>query len=89
MISSKESAREMLGLEKVNQVDYVAISVASPDDSLMLLKCTGAVPHVGGQLVKPGEPYYRIIRDWIASGAPIPAGAASPLTPHGEPPRSR
>src|ERR1700689_5151057 len=31
MISSKENARELLGLEKVNQVDYVAISVASPD----------------------------------------------------------
>jgi DNA-directed RNA polymerase subunit beta' len=31
MISSKESARELLGLEKVNQVDYVSISVASPD----------------------------------------------------------
>jgi len=31
MISSKESTRELLGLDKVNQVDYVAISVASPD----------------------------------------------------------
>jgi DNA-directed RNA polymerase subunit beta' len=31
MISSKENARELLGLEKVNQVDHVAISVASPD----------------------------------------------------------
>src|SRR5437588_5404652 len=31
MISSKESARELLGLEKVNQVEYVAIAVASPD----------------------------------------------------------
>jgi DNA-directed RNA polymerase subunit beta' len=31
MISSKETARELLGLDKVNQVDYVAISVASPD----------------------------------------------------------
>src|SRR5436305_1981240 len=31
MISTKESARELLGLEKVNQVEYVAISVASPD----------------------------------------------------------
>src|SRR4051794_20686533 len=31
MISTKESARELLGLDKVNQVDYVAISVASPD----------------------------------------------------------
>ena len=31
MISSKESTRELLGLDKVNQVDYVGISVASPD----------------------------------------------------------
>jgi DNA-directed RNA polymerase subunit beta' len=31
MISTKESARELLGLDKVNQVDYVGITVASPD----------------------------------------------------------
>ena len=31
MISQKESARELLGLDKVNQVEYVAISVASPE----------------------------------------------------------
>src|SRR5260370_18181812 len=31
MISTKESARELLGLEKVNQVEHVAIAVASPD----------------------------------------------------------
>ncbi len=31
MNSSKETARELLGLDKVNQVDYVAISVASPE----------------------------------------------------------
>src|ERR1700678_1071392 len=31
MISSKETARELLGLDKVNQVEYVAISVASPE----------------------------------------------------------
>jgi DNA-directed RNA polymerase subunit beta' len=29
--STKETARELLGLDKVNQVDYVAISVASPE----------------------------------------------------------
>src|SRR5206468_7978521 len=38
------------------------VNVASPDDSLMLLKPTGAVPHVGGQVMVPGEPYYEIIR---------------------------
>ncbi len=31
MISTKESARELLGLDKVNQVEYVAIQVASPE----------------------------------------------------------
>ncbi len=31
MISTKETARELLGLDKVNLVDYVAISVASPE----------------------------------------------------------
>ena len=46
-------------------------NIASPDDSLMLLKSTGAVPHVGGQVVRPGEPYYQIIRNWIASGAKL------------------
>ncbi len=45
------------------------VNIASPDDSLMLMKATGAVPHVGGQLFKPGEPNYEIIRRWIAGGA--------------------
>jgi DNA-directed RNA polymerase subunit beta' len=31
MISTKETARELLGLDKVNLVEYVAISVASPE----------------------------------------------------------
>lgn len=47
------------------------VNVAAPDESLMLLKSTGSVPHVGGQLVKPGEPYYQTIRDWIAGGAAL------------------
>src|SRR3974390_1007730 len=31
MTNSKENARELLGLEKVNQVDYIGITLASPD----------------------------------------------------------
>jgi DNA-directed RNA polymerase subunit beta' len=31
MMNAKDSARELLGLDKVNLVDYVAISVASPE----------------------------------------------------------
>lgn len=41
---------------------------AAPDQSLMLLKASGAVPHVGGGLTQPGERYYEIIRRWIANG---------------------
>jgi hypothetical protein len=40
----------------------------APDQSLMLLKASGAIPHVGGQLTKPGEPYYELLRQWIAQG---------------------
>ena len=36
------------------------VNLASPDDSLMLLKATAGVPHMGGQLIKPGE---RLLRD--------------------------
>lgn len=45
------------------------VNLASPEDSLMLDKPTGASPHVGGQLFKPGEAYHAILRAWIADGA--------------------
>ncbi len=44
------------------------VNPASPDDSLMLLKPSGAVPHAGGQLTRPGEAYYETLRAWIAGG---------------------
>jgi WD40 repeat protein/mono/diheme cytochrome c family protein len=47
------------------------INLASPDDSMMLLKPTAAVPHIGGGLIQPGEPYYEILRSWITDGAKL------------------
>lgn len=47
------------------------INRAAPENSLMLLKATGAVPHVGGQVTKVGEPYYEIVKSWIAEGMPL------------------
>jgi len=47
------------------------VNLASPDDSLMLLKATGAVPHVGGKLIDRDDMYYRIIRRWIEQGATL------------------
>ncbi len=45
------------------------VNVASPDESLMLLKPTGQVPHQGGKVLEPESKYYSIIRKWIAEGA--------------------
>lgn len=44
------------------------INRAAPDQSLMLLKPAGVIPHVGGVLMQPGQPYYDVIRSWIAGG---------------------
>ncbi|NDD40255.1 MAG: hypothetical protein EB082_17910, partial [Verrucomicrobia bacterium] len=46
-------------------------NVASPDDSLMLLKATAAVPHQGQQVFQPGDANYRIVREWIGAGAKL------------------
>ncbi|MFO0916005.1 MAG: DUF1549 domain-containing protein [Pirellulales bacterium] len=47
------------------------VNLASPDQSLMLLKATASVPHQGGQLTQPDSSYYRLLRAWIADGAQL------------------
>ncbi len=47
------------------------VNIASPADSLMLLKATAAVPHEGGQLTQPANQYYAILHEWIANGAKL------------------
>jgi WD40 repeat protein/mono/diheme cytochrome c family protein len=47
------------------------VNIASPAQSLMLLKPTAAVPHTGGQVFKPGSVYYEALREWIAAGAQL------------------
>jgi hypothetical protein len=49
---------------------------AAPDRSLMLLKPSGGVPHVGGVLFQPGHPYYELLRTWIAEGVVFDPKAA-------------
>jgi WD40 repeat protein len=52
------------------------VTVASPDDSLMLLKTVAEVPHEGGRRTLPDEKYYHILREWIAGGAKLNLAAA-------------
>jgi len=44
---------------------------AAPDQSLMLLKATGSIPHVGGVRTDVDSRYYKTIRAWITGGAKL------------------
>ncbi len=49
---------------------------ASPENSLLLLKGTGKVPHGGGRKLAVDSPEYRKILEWIVAGTPrTPADA--------------
>ena len=43
---------------------------SSPDHSLLLLKATNSVPHEGDKRFEKDSEFYRVIRQWIAEGAP-------------------
>ena len=47
------------------------VNVASPDDSLMLLKAVAEVPHEGGRVMTADSKYYQILRQWISAGAKL------------------
>lgn len=41
-----------------------------PDQSLILRKGSGRMPHQGGVRFQPTDTAYRVLRDWIAAGCP-------------------
>jgi Protein of unknown function (DUF1553)/Protein of unknown function (DUF1549)/Bacterial Ig-like domain (group 2) len=47
------------------------LNLFRPDDSLLLLKATGRVPHQGGKRTAVGSREYELLRTWIARGAPL------------------
>jgi hypothetical protein len=49
---------------------------ASPDQSLLLLKAGGGMPHGGGIRIPPDRPEYETLRHWIAQGCPVGAADA-------------
>ena len=44
---------------------------AAPGQSLMLLKSTGATPHVGGAVMTDGNRDYQLLHGWISSGTKL------------------
>lgn len=54
----------------VNEMIGRRINVAAPEQSLLLLKSIGAVPHTGGKLFPKESEYYQTLNKWIEAGAP-------------------
>jgi len=56
------------------------VNLIEPAKSLLLLKPTEVVPHVGGRKFEPGTPAYEVLSRWLATGAPGPAAGDATLT---------
>jgi hypothetical protein len=52
------------------EADGRRIDRMQPENSLLLQKAIAEVPHQGGRRLAKDEAGYRILRDWIAAGAP-------------------
>jgi hypothetical protein len=46
------------------------INLALPEESLLLTKVTGKVPHTGGERFKANTQYYKTLLTWLKAGAP-------------------
>lgn len=53
------------------------ISPAAPEQSLLLLKATGQMPHGGGQRITRNDKAHQVLQRWIRNGAP-PAAVDAP-----------
>src|ERR1051325_6375123 len=56
------------------------VVAGDPEHSLMLLKPTMTIGHGGGERIKKGSADYKIVADWIRSGAPRPKETDARLT---------
>jgi hypothetical protein len=57
------------------------INLAFPEDSLLLTKSTGKVPHTGGTRFKEDTEYYATVMRWLDAGAPQDsANVAKPIS---------
>jgi hypothetical protein len=56
------------------------INCGSPERSLLLLKATGQVAHIGGTRFDAASQEYEVLRRWIEAGASQPSAASPTLT---------
>jgi len=60
----------------VRQASGRRVRPGVPEESLMLWKATGVVPHGGGTRLAASSRDYRVIADWISAGVPGPQANA-------------
>ena len=70
-------ALSLLGFEPQEDYQYIVkesrgrrVFPASPEESLLLRKATGEVPHGGGSRLKKSSYEYRLLTQWIDQGLP-------------------
>ncbi len=57
------------------------VNTALPEESLLVTKAVGSVPHTGGKLIQPDSASYRTLVEWIRNGAAYDAdGIAQPTS---------
>jgi hypothetical protein len=63
-----------------HQLSTRRINLALPEESLLLMKATGKVPHTGGERFKVNTPLYNTLLAWLKAGAPDDATTVATVT---------
>ncbi|MBC7335952.1 MAG: DUF1549 domain-containing protein, partial [Clostridia bacterium] len=58
----------------IHEVPFRRVNLAVPEDSLILQKAIGAVPHTGGKRFEKDSELYRTLYRWLELGAPRDSG---------------
>src|SRR5688500_125156 len=56
------------------EIGFRRINLAVPEESLLIEKSTGAVPHTGGKRFEKDSEYNQTLMRWLQAGAPQDAG---------------
>ncbi|MBI5759970.1 MAG: DUF1549 domain-containing protein [Planctomycetales bacterium] len=77
----------LLGFEPLEDFEYLTkdgrsrrLFFGSPDQSLLLLKASGQLPHGGGVRLAATSEGFALLREWIRQGAPFDKAEALKLT---------
>lgn len=59
-----------ISVSRAGEIGVRRINLAVPEQSLMLLKSVGAVPHSGGKRMEPGSEYEKTLLTWLKANPP-------------------